>query len=255
MKKNLFVLATSLIFYCTVDGMEKIKIWLGFIKKQEYKMEDDNQCTICLDPLSIKPPIPRTILACNHIFHHTCISQWVANQNNCPICRTAISSEIKDFKKQSSSHSQNEPNPNSYFIKPVDFLARILIRSPQAIPTFASALPILLYLDDKPTIKNLLFSAELCGVGSFLSLMWWQGDKTKPWEKTADTEFFGHIRANSKNYALTNASIIMNACMIKAIRHTQNYYELTAFESIATVIVGIAVQHDAMMHLMDREES
>lgn len=51
---------------------------------EEIKNEDD--CTICYNTLqedSIK-------LRCSHMFHKSCINQWIKTSPTCPICRTNI---------------------------------------------------------------------------------------------------------------------------------------------------------------------
>ena len=51
---------------------------------EEVKIEDD--CSICYNSLnqdSIK-------LRCSHIFHKSCISEWIKQSVTCPICRTNI---------------------------------------------------------------------------------------------------------------------------------------------------------------------
>lgn len=247
------MLIVSIPFAPSTQGMEKIKSWLGLIKKQ-YKMDDGSQCSICLDPLQAQPPVPRTILACNHTFHHTCISTWTNTQNTCPLCRVAIHSRIKDFPKQSSILTQQESNPNPYFIDFPDFLLRVIVRSPQAIPTFASAVPLLLYLDgEKPTVKKIAFAAGFCGFCSLISLIIWHGDRTKPYEKTAEEKLLGYIKPSSKNYALINASIIMNACIIKAMNYAQPE-QLNGLEATALGITCAVLQHDAITHLLYREK-
>jgi hypothetical protein len=48
-------------------------------------------CTICLEnfePLSEVKQLP----TCHHIFHRNCLTEWLHHHNNCPMCRTNISS-------------------------------------------------------------------------------------------------------------------------------------------------------------------
>ncbi|ORZ19412.1 hypothetical protein BCR42DRAFT_409725 [Absidia repens] len=41
-------------------------------------------CIVCLDSLDTGPI---TALVCGHVFHHDCISPWVANRPQCPLCK------------------------------------------------------------------------------------------------------------------------------------------------------------------------
>jgi hypothetical protein len=43
-------------------------------------------CVICLETLEEDSKV----LACNHSFHSSCISEWENNKNECPICREPI---------------------------------------------------------------------------------------------------------------------------------------------------------------------
>jgi hypothetical protein len=45
-----------------------------------------NICGICLDYMDDKI----TILKCNHIFHESCINEWLSSNDTCPYCRTVI---------------------------------------------------------------------------------------------------------------------------------------------------------------------
>lgn len=50
-----------------------------------------DNCSICLNEYSIQDTI-RKLKVCNHIYHETCINEWVDKFNNetCPLCRTNI---------------------------------------------------------------------------------------------------------------------------------------------------------------------
>ena len=55
-----------------------------FIFLEMTDIENNDECTICLsndlDNEWVK-------LNCQHIFHRTCISEWLSINNTCPICR------------------------------------------------------------------------------------------------------------------------------------------------------------------------
>lgn len=62
--------------------------------------EEDEACTICLEPLSHTVPklhtdnrsennlYIATLSGCQHIYHHICIEEWAERTNTCPSCRT-----------------------------------------------------------------------------------------------------------------------------------------------------------------------
>jgi len=43
-------------------------------------------CSICFESLLL-PPSPVSSLPCGHVFHETCVKQWVATHYDCPQCR------------------------------------------------------------------------------------------------------------------------------------------------------------------------
>lgn len=51
----------------------------------------DKECSICLDKFRMHHNVSTTI--CNHVFHKTCLEQWIKtdiNHTKCPCCRTII---------------------------------------------------------------------------------------------------------------------------------------------------------------------
>ena len=56
----------------------------------------DRTCTICLDEFEIKTN-PNTssndcitVLPCKHVYHQDCIYAWLANHNDCPLCKRLL---------------------------------------------------------------------------------------------------------------------------------------------------------------------
>ena len=43
-------------------------------------------CSICLD--RVKKVSSRRVLTCAHVFHASCIAEWLQRSNRCPLCRT-----------------------------------------------------------------------------------------------------------------------------------------------------------------------
>lgn len=58
--------------------------------------EEDNCCSICLEPYAVGDTVARLKKeqtdsndkdTCNHWFHEDCILQWLQNHDDCPLCR------------------------------------------------------------------------------------------------------------------------------------------------------------------------
>lgn len=47
------------------------------------------ECAICLDDF-VDGETCRVLIVCNHIYHSSCIDQWLKFQLNCPICRKPV---------------------------------------------------------------------------------------------------------------------------------------------------------------------
>ena len=50
-------------------------------------LNKDNECSICLK----KFKNDNITLPCNHNYHEKCITLWLNEKMNCPLCRTNIS--------------------------------------------------------------------------------------------------------------------------------------------------------------------
>ena len=74
-----------------IDNFCEVKI------KNISKLEDSNKnCAICLERFKSKVKI--IILPCIHIFHRSCINDWMKKQKNCPICKFELTKENIDQK-------------------------------------------------------------------------------------------------------------------------------------------------------------
>ena len=58
------------------------------LKKEKIELNNDENCTVCLDPFKIDDII--TILNCNHKYHYNCIKQWTEKERSCPLCRVIL---------------------------------------------------------------------------------------------------------------------------------------------------------------------
>ena len=77
----------------------------GCCKKTEVKKEltppvegdeDLDKCTVCLTEFEIAEDVRR--LPCMHLFHTSCVDQWLRTNKRCPICRVDIETQLKDFE-------------------------------------------------------------------------------------------------------------------------------------------------------------
>ncbi|URD94185.1 E3 ubiquitin-protein ligase [Musa troglodytarum] len=53
--------------------------------------EDEDVCPICLDEFTYENP--RIILKCTHIYHLSCIFEWLERSESCPICSKMVQFE------------------------------------------------------------------------------------------------------------------------------------------------------------------
>lgn len=54
----------------------------------EHRNEDNNSCPICLNEMAIGEEA--RYLTCKHIFHRTCVDEWLRVNASCPTCRQGI---------------------------------------------------------------------------------------------------------------------------------------------------------------------
>ena len=70
------------------NDMKKIKDVINNNAPESKYIKNDDECTICIEPLRDKTV--RT-LHCKHIFHKHCIDKWIfSNHNSCPNCNADI---------------------------------------------------------------------------------------------------------------------------------------------------------------------
>ena len=57
------------------------------------------QCSICYDDITDKNTCVKT--PCGHCFHNECLTHWLLNKDNCPICRFQFGeTEVDDYDEE-----------------------------------------------------------------------------------------------------------------------------------------------------------
>jgi hypothetical protein len=72
-----------------------------------------NECVICLESIQDD----NITLECGHKFHNYCVSNWLKNQQSCPICRTMV---FNNNENTNISNVQEIPGQDDHFINIVD---------------------------------------------------------------------------------------------------------------------------------------
>jgi hypothetical protein len=59
------------------------------LEKFNFNLNETKECLICLENFKINDQV--TKIHCNHIFHTTCIKEWLLKENSkCPVCRIDV---------------------------------------------------------------------------------------------------------------------------------------------------------------------
>ncbi|KAL9286518.1 putative transcription factor C2H2 family [Arabidopsis thaliana] len=74
------------------SSKESRMVRLGSMKAEELKsfnMETES-CSICLQSLVSSLKTEPTRMSCSHVFHSSCLVEWLKRKNTCPMCRTVL---------------------------------------------------------------------------------------------------------------------------------------------------------------------
>eukprot|EP01043_Picozoa_sp_COSAG02_P005653 COSAG02_NODE_154_length_33067_cov_38.282092_22_plen_296_part_00 len=58
-------------------------------------------CAICQEDFAVKEKAKQ--LPCQHLYHETCVLQWLEKHNSCPVCRFALESEKQTWDAEASN--------------------------------------------------------------------------------------------------------------------------------------------------------
>ena len=71
-----------------VDDEEEVHEYIIVPDTDEEDLtEEEDRCSICLAP---NAEAPRVRIPCQHVFHSTCLMNWLHIRGGCPICRQYV---------------------------------------------------------------------------------------------------------------------------------------------------------------------
>lgn len=76
----------GIVLPITEEDIEKVAPLRSFIHRTS--MDEDCTCAVCVDPVT--PKMLHRKLPCGHIFHPTCVDEWLTKKGNCPMCRQCM---------------------------------------------------------------------------------------------------------------------------------------------------------------------
>uniref|UniRef100_A0A803NBJ8 RING-type E3 ubiquitin transferase n=1 Tax=Chenopodium quinoa TaxID=63459 RepID=A0A803NBJ8_CHEQI len=65
------------------------------------KADEQIECSVCLSILEEDQHV-RRLPNCSHVFHMSCIDQWLSGQATCPICRSEVSPQLIPLDREPS---------------------------------------------------------------------------------------------------------------------------------------------------------
>ncbi|KAL3907418.1 MAG: hypothetical protein SGILL_008884 [Bacillariaceae sp.] len=86
-----------------------------FSSPTEEELGEEHTCIICRDEMTIETS--KRLPGCGHIFHKSCLREWLVQQQTCPTCRADISAGEARQRQQDAADAQNreqaqrEPGP------------------------------------------------------------------------------------------------------------------------------------------------
>ena len=76
-----------IIGYYIILTKNHIERYLYYDVHPSVKLYDEEECSICLNPLQDK----KIYLKCKHSFHEHCVRKWLEHKQICPICKRDVS--------------------------------------------------------------------------------------------------------------------------------------------------------------------
>ena len=76
---------------CTTCGNQNLSKYINYSDQNKTEqILQENCCICCSNYEDINDELKPVNLKCNHIFHDSCIKEWLKKSGTCPICRTNI---------------------------------------------------------------------------------------------------------------------------------------------------------------------
>ncbi|CAF0816170.1 unnamed protein product [Brachionus calyciflorus] len=75
-------------------------------------VDDSSQCAVCMDDFALNEQAKK--LPCKHLFHDSCIAQWLKLHATCPVCRNNINGEESNNSNGSTSNLLNDNGPTFF---------------------------------------------------------------------------------------------------------------------------------------------
>jgi E3 ubiquitin-protein ligase RNF115/126 len=92
-----------------INNLEEVKITSDLCKHvgEQGAEKEYPRCSICCEDLTEKA----TKLPCGHLFNRECISQWLKEHNQCPVCRHELPTSDPDYERRRLAASSSQASP------------------------------------------------------------------------------------------------------------------------------------------------
>ena len=127
------------------------------MKRVKSNMLTNNDCSICLEPLTINVA---TALPCGHRFHKDCIVNWlVRSQGKCPNCKQRITNI--PYISIEEEELEQEPEYEPLILDPILRRQHILARMHEIELLEREIVELTPHVPDPPEIPNITFNDSL----------------------------------------------------------------------------------------------
>eukprot|EP00347_Sterkiella_histriomuscorum_P013642 403363936 len=93
-----------------IKNLHEVQISEKLCKKNEKDGSlEQPRCTICCEDLVDKA----TMLPCGHMFNKECISEWLHQHNQCPVCRYELPTDDAEYEAKKLRETSNSSQGNS----------------------------------------------------------------------------------------------------------------------------------------------
>lgn len=133
------------------------------MKRVKSNMLVDNDCSICLEPLTENVA---TALPCGHRFHKDCIVNWLSrSQGKCPNCKKRITNipypSTSEQERQIQPLFQIQPLIHTLDLEPLQLIQHLIVRS-QELDIIEQSMTLQReLLPDAPEIPNIAYEQSV----------------------------------------------------------------------------------------------